>query len=344
MAIKIGVVTTGGTIGSILGDSAISVDPSEEGVKKEIEAVVKRRGAELELVSAFNKNSEDLDVADWHELAVAIEDLLERDIKRIVVTHGTDTLAYSAAAIAALFGKRDCRICITGSYLAPSAAKSDAALSISAAVESVASDSLQSGVFVAFRSNGKNRDAMIMPALSLKPMDFDAPAYSSAYDEVLATYSQKNGLNVQADISSHSDVPFNSSSIPTRQALSQASSKVALVQLYPSIDRKALEGISAGREILILDPYHSGTGPGHENSELLAFLKAKPDSLKVILGQFPLRFIPTPYASTVAIRNAGSYIVKDLQTPTLFAWAVIALAMGQSAHEFSQSLEEVTVK
>jgi L-asparaginase/Glu-tRNA(Gln) amidotransferase subunit D len=38
---------------------------------------------------------------------------LDEGVKRIVITHGTDTLAYTAAACGLLFGNSDARICLT---------------------------------------------------------------------------------------------------------------------------------------------------------------------------------------------------------------------------------------
>ena len=344
---KVGIITTGGTIGSVLKSNSISIDPTGNKVRQEIHHYATARDLQFVVASAFNKNSEDLVPSDWAVLISEIESMRNKGIERIVITHGTDTLAYTASAIAGIYGDSGLRICITGSYTAPSEKKSDAGLAIAAALEAVSSDQLSPSVWVAFRSDRKNQGAVIIPALSVKPMDFDGLTFKSAYNKRLASYKFDLGL-VPATFKEKSVsvplnqkalcAPFSELNIISPDALERAKAYVALFHLYPGIDKAALSSITENRKILILSPFHSGTGPSYRGSGLIEFLMEKPDGLEVFMAQFPLRLIPDPYISTIEIHKAGCSIVKDIQAHTLYTWALLAQSVGMTGSDFRQKL------
>lgn len=338
MKSKIGIITTGGTIGSLLGANSISVDPTENGVRQEINRAASTLGLQFVLTSAVNINSEELNPSHWSAIISQIDAMRNKGISRIVITHGTDTLAFTASAIAGIYGDANLRICITGSYTSPSDKTSDAGLAIAAALEAVASDKLFPGVFVAFRKDKNNKEAIILPALSLKPMDFDGLAFSASYGDIMATYRPNTGLTSNLLKKESFGAPFSDLKGLNAKNLQKAAGDVALIQLYPGIDKQAFRSISKNRQILILSPFHSGTGPSFKGSGLVDFLSNKPAELKVFLAQFPLRLIPKPYISTLAIHDAGCEIVRDLQPHTLYAWAVLARAVNMSGNNFCERL------
>src|SRR5262249_22513657 len=151
-----------------------------------------RKKLQIEMVEVFNKNSEDLEPVDWLKLIRATKEVIGKGIRRVVITHGTDTLPYTATALGLFFSRpSETRICLTGSYLSLDDPDSDVALSLLAAFECVSTDALTPDVYVAFRGSRTNKSATIIPAFDLKPMDFDDEFFHALYRRQVAGYGEK---------------------------------------------------------------------------------------------------------------------------------------------------------
>lgn len=335
---KVVLITTGGTIGSVLGEESIAVDPSGEVIKAPIREIVKNKNIDLEIVEPINKNSEDFEPEDWVYIVSCIQEQINRGVRNIVITHGTDTLAYSIAAVSAVFGKTDAIICMTGSYLSPSAPGSDATLSVAAALECVISDEMHNGVYVAFRTSSDNLSASIFPGLAVKPVDFDGLTFGSAYESVIARFTPGEGLAVADRKFDFSAAPFADEAIPSAIAIREAAKKVGLISLHPGLSHTFLENLSDSASVIVAIPYHSGTGPTSENSGLLHFLRSSPPT-KVFLSQYPGIYIPKPYASTLTLHESGCVVFGHLQAHILYTWSVWAFAIGLSPNELLARLE-----
>ncbi|MBL4583397.1 MAG: asparaginase [Pseudomonadales bacterium] len=87
MTKKIIVITTGGTIGSILKADSVSIDPTAQHISQEIEQVKNEIGLNVEVRPALNKSSESFKPTDWITVIQAINDALTAGASAIVVTH-----------------------------------------------------------------------------------------------------------------------------------------------------------------------------------------------------------------------------------------------------------------
>ena len=119
---KILVLFTGGTIGSAASDGVISLSDESRSLllQKYREAAAKTAGSrtadgetscgpdDIVFVTRvpYTVLSEDLSAREINLLLRALEDAVKEDFDGIIVTHGTDTLQYSAAACALRFGSR----------------------------------------------------------------------------------------------------------------------------------------------------------------------------------------------------------------------------------------------
>jgi len=332
---KIMVITTGGTIGSILKSDHVAVEASASKIAAEIEAVKQKLGFEVEVVSPINKNSEVLSPADWIVVLNSIEDGCNSDCDGIVVTHGTDTMAYTVAAAVAFRRLWNKKVCFTGAFLSPDHPRSDTALSLSAALEFAASPQPGQGVYVAFRSDADNREAKILNGIDIKPMGFDDAVFHSLYDAVVSRYCPTAGLSDDA-LSGPECVPAQSpaldqTELPSEVAVAAAQKKIAYLHVYPGIDKALLQAVSAGKDVVVLQLYHSGTGPfGDEYSDVIDHITACCDDTLFLLGSFPAKHITTPYGSTHALMASGGALYRDLQSHFLYVFALLALSSGNS--------------
>ena len=337
MSEKIGVITTGGTIGSILVSDAMAVDASGAIVRREIDALCAAHGFEVKVVPAFNKNSEDLTPADWARLIADVEKMLAAGTTRIVVTHGTDTLAYSATALGLVFQNRAARICLTGSFHALEAENSDGPLNLLAAFHAVADNTLPEGVTVAFRSDASNSAAGIFAACDVHPMRFDAHAFDAVAGGHLATFDRASGLKVVQ----HGHMP----SLPALDVttfdpntVAAAARHVLYLECYPGLAFDAFDPLKLN--LLLIGLYHSGTAPSLPGEgALVEFLTQNCERLPVLAATFPSAQISVPYHSTAKLIVAGLKVVKDLPPHVVYVFSVLAMAAGASADDVVKKLK-----
>ena len=336
---KLAIITTGGTIGSILQSGSTSVDKSEQRIAQEIEHAKNRLGYSVEIHSPLNKNSEALYPSDWIKILACIEKANASEVDGIVVTHGTDTMAFSVAAAAIFNSHWDKKICFTGAFYPPDHPSSDTSLNLLAALQFAASDYSTNGVYVAFRSNRNNSQANIMRGTDIKPMAFDEEFFQSTYCDVIACFDLNNGLSIEQSINSNQFPQLENLIIGTQESIAQAQSRIACISLYPGIDKYFMQNATQGREILIIQMYHSGTGPADDsNDDLIQFLHSTCKNTVILMGTLPKKYIDTPYTSTQEIKESGAHIYTDLQPHFLYTFSLLALSTGSAPEDIVKDL------
>lgn len=117
---KIMLIATGGTIAS--GDSGGCLSP-EMSAEQLLSGVSVE--SEVHAVQPFSLDSTNLTPEHWTQLATIIRDNWS-DYDGFVITHGTDTMAYGAAALSCLIHNADKPVVFTGSQLPMDEPGSDA--------------------------------------------------------------------------------------------------------------------------------------------------------------------------------------------------------------------------
>ena len=116
---KVLVMGCGGTIAMVMDKHGVLRAAK---TVKELLAMVPtlRHHANIDLRQLSNVDSSDLNPSDWTKFAIEIAKAVESEkYDGILVTHGTDTMAYTATAVAFVLGKKlDIPIVFTGSQLA----------------------------------------------------------------------------------------------------------------------------------------------------------------------------------------------------------------------------------
>ena len=129
---NIAFVITGGTIASRLDSKTGGVHPlqnSEDLFKFYPDVFSKVNVSKVEI--PFMKASEDMDSKDWQKIAKTVVELLnDSNIQGIVITHGTDTLHYTSAALSFFIKNLNKPIALTYSQRSSDRASSDADLNL----------------------------------------------------------------------------------------------------------------------------------------------------------------------------------------------------------------------
>lgn len=145
------VFTTGGTIDKVYFDAQSEFEVGEPLVAE----ILQTAGVQIpfEVETLFRKDS--LDVTDQDRALVA-ERIVTCDAERVLVTHGTDTMAITAQAVAEALGDdTDKTVVFVGSLTPARFRESDAEFNVGFALAAV--QALSPGVYVAM--NGRAFDA-----------------------------------------------------------------------------------------------------------------------------------------------------------------------------------------
>lgn len=119
------VINTGGTIGMVEIEGKMVPPESGKHFMKIYPNI--REIADIELISPMIKDSANMFHKDWKKIAQAIYDRRNDGYKGFVVAHGTDTMAYSASAVAFALGPGlDLPVVFTGSQAPHNVAHGDA--------------------------------------------------------------------------------------------------------------------------------------------------------------------------------------------------------------------------
>lgn len=147
---KISVIFTGGTIGSVVKNDWIGVDDSTK-YKLLSKFDYQKDGIEFVACEPYSILSENLSANELNLLQKEVSKRLSEDFDGIIVTHGTDTLQYSAAALEYAFGDCNIPIVLVSADYPLEDDKTNGYANFEAAVEFIKSEH-ESGVFVSYRN------------------------------------------------------------------------------------------------------------------------------------------------------------------------------------------------
>ena len=295
---KILVIFTGGTIGSSVNKGWIGIDAqtrytllsSYKGDKNQIEFFT---------CSPYSVLSENLSAAELNVLQKEISKDLSLDYDGIIVTHGTDTLQYTASAIEYAFC--DCKIpivLVSADYPLENP-KSNGNANFEAAVEFIKSRTA-SGVFVAYKNTNEEYANIHIASRILQHRECDANIYSidglsfAIYDGEIKT----NNISPSCSLN------------PTGIVDYCERSNILTIESAPGCNYSySLDGINA----VILKPYHSAT-LNTKNKELSYFCKkASAKNIPVFVVNVPdgiryesskefddLKILPLPYSTYIS--------------------------------------------
>lgn len=336
-------ITTGGTIGSSTSFDSVSVSQGEQQLHKHIEQVCAEQNWQLNITPAFNKNSEDLAPSDWLTLIQHIEQAVTSGYENIVITHGTDTMAYSATALALCCSHLPARIVLTGSFYTLDHPKSDVASNLLGAFKAATEKQLANGTYVSFCNAQK--EILVINALDIKPMGFDEQGFDGCFQQRQGKFTspQTDFDPAKQQRTTH----LLSTSIDqgriSKVSLEKAPTKVFQIPCYPGMNALELcSGIPAD-SFVIINLYHSGTGPSEPGKRSLIETIEQRSDLTFMLTPLPSKYIEKPYASSISLKRAGAILTKDIQPHQLYTLLILGLSCGMTKQQILSLLDNFRV-
>ncbi len=197
------ILHTGGTIASkvdyVTGAVVARFEPDEL-----ISAIPELRDiANIEAVKLGNMFSDDMRPQHWNKIAEASMQAFEEGVDGVVVTQGTDTLHYTAAALSFAWagsgGKTPRPIALVGSQRSSDRGSSDAAENLIAAVHWAANGPDPNGaagdsVVVVMHTSSNDGECSVHPGIGVRKMHSTRrDAFQGINTQPLATISANNG-------------------------------------------------------------------------------------------------------------------------------------------------------
>lgn len=157
------IISTGGTIESRI--NPINISPSVDAKFELIEQYRKEEpSAEFSVVTPYTVLSENLSAQNLNLLIKTVKEKLDAGFDGIIVTHGTDTLQFSAAAVGFAAADTKIPIILVSSNYVLSDSRANGHENFKAAAEYIRTGG-KAGVFVSYKNEGGT--AQILPATGL---------------------------------------------------------------------------------------------------------------------------------------------------------------------------------
>ena len=258
---KLLLIFTGGTIGSTEGGGTIAVDTEKPYLLLKQYAEQYPIDFTYDILTPLWEQSENFSGAHISALLQAVSAQINAGYDGIIVTHGTDTLNYSAAALGYAFGNDTAPICLVSANYPLENPRSNAIPNLHAAITLIRTGT-ERGVFVPYR-NGNEPTVQIHRATRLSTS-------LSLTDEVFSVQNVSYGsIDGNGNLLKNPDFTEKNDQLntPDKLAVTDKSNGILRVFPYPGmIYPTPTDDIRA----VLLDTYHSGTVDG-KSAEAHAF-------------------------------------------------------------------------
>ncbi len=336
----IGLVATGGTIGAQRIGRALSVgaQPTRAEAGLVAAAWAGEDRPRVAVAEPLRKLSENIVPGDWPRIAAAVRRLVEVDgAAGVLVLHGTDTMAYTAAALSYLLADLAQPIVLTGARLPAEQSGSDAPANVRAAL--VALRELRGGVYVVFGAGEQAPARVYLGTRVRKHRDGEA-TFASIGREPVAT------------IAGDRLTPVQPHAHRLRERSPQAiDERVLALRVYPGLDfAAAAAAVSSGDvRAVIVELYGSATGPvSDDRFSLPAFVRVCAERYTLVATCAPgasgaaggAAAATATYETTLEIARAGGLSLRDMTAEAAIVKAMWALAQRAQSSGLAELMLE----
>lgn len=196
--------------------------------------------------------SEDINPANWQEMAGIISKELD-DVNGVVVTHGTDTMHFSSAALSFFLGKLGKPVVLTGAQRSIDRGSSDAFMNLVCAVNAAAKFN-GAGVFICMHGTTSDDYCLLIRGTKVRKMHTSRrDAFRPVNEQAIARVFPDGSIEIINE-------NYTKSSDNKTELDAKFEEKTALIQVYPGMDSDIINHyISKGYKGIVL----AATALGH---------------------------------------------------------------------------------
>jgi|LSQX01.1.fsa_nt_gb L-asparaginase len=305
---KIKLISTGGTIACV---------PTEQGLAPGLSALEMLRIIEadtdsIDCLDLFSMDSSNIQPEEWQIIANEIlRSINTKEYAGIVVTHGTDTMAYTASILSFMLRGTDIPIVITGAQLPIINEDSDGRINLYDSI--IAAQGLKAGVYICFGGD------VILGCRAVKTRTVSYNAFESINLPKIAEIKNRQIIFIsEYTLKSNGETPISDAINPN----------VALIKLIPGMSADFIKcSLSCNLLGVVVEGF--GLGGVHnirrDHNEALEFLMK--NGVCVVLTSQCLYETSAldVYAVSRRLLNAGAISAHDMTTEaavTKLMWAL----------------------
>ncbi|MFT0899087.1 Glu-tRNA(Gln) amidotransferase subunit GatD [Candidatus Methanoprimaticola sp. MG2] len=327
---KIVLIGTGGTIASYVDYRTGAVHPALS-TSDMVNAVPEIRDiANIDARVLFSIFSENMDPAHWQELAKAVAEEINDGADAIIIPHGTDTMGYTAAALAFMLGDVPKPVILVGAQRSSDRPSSDASSNLMACVR-FATGADRSGVFVVMHDTPGDDSFAVHIGPRVRKMHTSRRDAFHSINALPAAHLDKDG---------RMDVRIDGPRVRDGKAVANIAMEgsVVLLQYYPGMDPKLFEPVFMGSKGIVI----SGSGLGHVCEGMIPLIeRATSNGSVVVLTSQCLngRTNLNVYNTGRDMLKAGAITVLDMLPETAYVKLMWALANSDSVEQAKEIMQ-----
>ena len=245
-------IGTGGTIASEMTPDGLTPELSPAQLLRYVPAI--RDLCHVDCVNLFSIDSTNITPAHWLKTAAAIRAHYE-DYDGFVISHGTDTMAYTAAALSYLVQGADKPVMLTGAQKPINYDSTDSKLNLTDAFVCASSGQL-AGVNIVFSGR------VILGTRARKTCSKSFTAFSSInYPDVAILHDHRLMRYFAPEV------------LPEPLFSDTLDERVALVKMVPGADPALLDFLLERNDALIIECFGVGGLPAYEDGRILRLVE-----------------------------------------------------------------------
>lgn len=338
---KILILFTGGTIGSRKTDKTINVDNSTSYyLLDQYNKSANKKEVKFEISQPLNILSEDLIPKDWLTLYETLNNIELSVYKGIIITHGTDTLPFTSAAVSFLFNWSPVPIVITASNYPLDDERSNGFRNFVNSVDFILGGGIP-GVYVVFEN--KQGEAIVHLGTRL----IQAVPFTHEFDSISSVIFGK--------MENTRFIRYDHPSNPPLEALKKPKDRVQLhrirfandivyIKPYPGLNYDFYDFSARKPRAVIHDLYHSGTACTRADDRfqhsLIEFInRCIDDGIEVFIS--PIKDVSGAlYDSSNKILAAGAHSISNISIEASIVKLMLAYGSAQNEKEVFTLIRE----
>ena len=267
---RVAFIGTGGTIASFVDYRTGGVFPAfdADGIVSlvpELSSICALEGETL-----FTELSENFGSREWVALAREAASRLNSGYRGVLIAHGTDTMAYTSAALSFMLRNLTGPVVLTGAQRSPDRPSFDGYLNLLCSARVAALSDIGEVVIVMHSSISDNGCHVHRGTKARKMHSSRRDAFRSVNAAPIAF--------VDEDI--HPMSPYRQVSKGRTEADTRIADRVALIQFYPGLGRQDFMDWTEGKRGIVV----AGTGLGHVSAEIVKCIRKRvADGIPVVV-------------------------------------------------------------
>lgn len=324
----VALLTTGGTIASRVDYRTGGVRP----VKEEAELLAfypdLDRDGPVRVVPVFDRLSEDIAPGDWTVLAQRVAEAFADGAVGVVIAHGTDTLAFTSAALSFQLPRLPGPVVLVGAQRSPDRPSSDGPSNLRAAVQLARHGGLGEVVLVMHADLSDDRFAIHRGTRVRKMHSSRRDAFQSRNGPPLG-WVTADGIEIDGPVTAP---------VPGGVTVEPLDPRGGLIWSYPGLDPASAETMVRPLRGVVI----AGTGLGHVSSNHLPWIRAA--VARGVVVAMTTQCLEGPadpfvYATGRELLKAGVLYLRDLLPETAYAKLLWALGRSERPDEVRHLME-----